>query len=262
MLTLLAPVIALQLDYLRYHWRLAPSDTRGDKAMVVSAHGLASEIGRDVLAAGGNAFDAAVAVNFALAVVYQQAGNIGGGGLWSTAWPTEQTGRWIFEKKHLAARRDMYLDVDGNVIENASLRGHLAVGVPGTVAGMVEAHEKFGSMVGPTADTGDQIGARRFVLSPKGARMFNRYQSDFSELNTYAKCGESWRWQAGDTARFPALADTLTRIAENGRNGFYKGPTAQMIVAEMDAGGGLITQADLDLQAGLARAYSVFLSWP
>ena len=256
-LTLLAPVIALQLDYLRYHWRLAPSDTHGDKAMVVSAHGLASQIGRDVLVAGGNAFDAAVAVNFALAVVYQQAGNIGGGGFMVYRLADGTDGALDFrEKAPLAARRDMYLDADGNVIKDASLRGHLAVGVPGTVAGMVVAHEKFGSLVWADLLTpAIKLARDGFVLSPKGARMFNRYQSDFSELNTHKpNVLQVGGWKAGDTARFPALADTLTRIAESDRNGFYKGPTAQMIVAEMDAGGGLITQADLDAYRPVWRA--------
>ena len=256
-LTLLAPVIALQLDYLRYHWRLAPSDTRGDKAMVVSAHGLASQIGRDVLVAGGNAFDAAVAVNFALAVVYQQAGNIGGGGFMVYRLADGTDGALDFrEKAPLAARRDMYLDADGSVIKDSSLRGHLAVGVPGTVAGMVVAHEKFGSLVWADLLTpAIKLARDGFVLSPKGARMFNRYQSDFSELNTHKpNVLQVGGWKAGDTARFPALADTLTRIAESDRNGFYKGPTAQMIVAEMDAGGGLITQADLDAYRPVWRA--------
>ena len=256
-LTLLAPVIALQLDYLRYHWRLAPSDTHGDKAMVVSAHGLASQIGRDILVAGGNAFDAAVAVNFALAVVYQQAGNIGGGGFMVYRLADGTDGALDFrEKAPLAARRDMYLDADGNVIKDASLRGHLAVGVPGTVAGMVVAHEKFGSLVWADLLTpAIKLARDGFVLSPKGARMFNRYQSDFSELNTHKpNVLQVGGWKAGDTARFPALADTLTRIAESDRNGFYKGPTAQMIVAEMDAGGGLITQADLDAYRPVWRA--------
>ena len=256
-LTLLAPVIALQLDYLRHHWRLAPPDTLGDTAMVVSAHGLASEIGRDVLAAGGNAFDAAVAVNFALAVVYQQAGNIGGGGFMVYRLADGENGALDFrEKAPLAARRDMYLDADGNVIKGASLRGHLAVGVPGTVAGMVAAHEKFGSMAwADLLAPAVKLARDGFVLSPKGARMFNRYQSDFSELNTHTpNVLKTGGWQTGDRAEFPALADTLTRIAENGRNGFYKGPTAQMIVAEMDAGGGLITQADLDAYAPVWRA--------
>ena len=256
-LTLLAPVIALQLDYLRYHWRLAPPDTHGDKAMVVSAHGLASQIGRDVLVAGGNAFDAAVAVNFALAVVYQQAGNIGGGGFMVYRLADGTDGALDFrEKAPLAARRDMYLDADGNVIKDASLRGHLAVGVPGTVAGMVMAHEKFGSLVWADLLTpAIKLARDGFVLSPKGARMFNRYQSDFSELNTHKpNVLQVGGWKAGDTARFPALADTLTRIAESDRNGFYKGPTAQMIVAEMDAGGGLITQADLDAYRPVWRA--------
>ena len=256
-LTLLAPVIALQVDYLRYHWRLAPSDTHGDKAMVVSAHGLASQIGRDVLVAGGNAFDAAVAVNFALAVVYQQAGNIGGGGFMVYRLADGTDGALDFrEKAPLAARRDMYLDADGNVIKDASLRGHLAVGVPGTVAGMVVAHEKFGSLVWADLLTpAIKLARDGFVLSPKGARMFNRYPSDFSELDTHKpNVLQVGGWKAGDTARFPALADTLKRIAESDRNGFYKGPTAQMIVAEMDAGGGLITQADLDAYRPVWRA--------
>lgn len=256
-LVLLAPFVALQLDHWRYHWRLAPPDTHGDTAMVVSAHGLASEIGRDVLAAGGNAFDAAVAVNFALAVVYQQAGNIGGGGFMVYRLADGANGALDFrEKAPLAAHRDMYLDADGNVIKGASLRGHLAVGVPGAVAGMAAAHEKFGSMawadlLAPAVD----LARGGFVLSPKAAKMFNRYQKDFAALNNHTPVVlKPDGWRVGDKIRFPALADTLTRIAENGRDGFYKGLTARLLVAEMDAGGGLITQADLDAYAPVWRA--------
>ena len=256
-LILLAPVIALQFDYWRYHWRFAPPDTLGEKAMVVSAHGLASEIGRDVLAAGGNAFDAAVAVNFALAVVYQQAGNIGGGGFMVYRLADGENGALDFrEKAPLAARRDMYLDADGNVIKNASLRGHLAVGVPGTVAGMAVAHEKFGTMAWSDLLTpAVKLARDGFVLSPKGARMLNRYQSDFAESNTHTPTVlKTDEWQTGEKVKFPALADTLARIAENGRNGFYKGPTARLLVAEMLSGGGLVTQADLDAYKPVWRA--------
>ena len=256
-LILLAPVIALQFDYLRYHWRFAPPDTLGEKAMVVSAHGLASEIGRDVLAAGGNAFDSAVAVNFALAVVYQQAGNIGGGGFMVYRLADGENGALDFrEKAPLAARRDMYLDADGNVIKNASLRGHLAVGVPGTVAGMAVAHEKFGTMAWSDLLTpAVKLARDGFVLSPKGARMLNRYQSDFAESNTHTPTVlKTDEWQTGEKVKFPALADTLARIAENGRNGFYKGPTARLLVAEMLSGGGLVTQADLDAYKPVWRA--------
>ena len=256
-LILLAPVIALQFDYWRYHWRFAPPDTLGEKAMVVSAHGLASEIGRDVLAAGGNAFDAAVAVNFALAVVYQQAGNIGGGGFMVYRLADGENGALDFrEKAPLAARRDMYLDADGNVIKNASLRGHLAVGVPGTVAGMAVAHEKFGTMAwSDLLAPAVKLARDGFVLSPKGARMLNRYQSDFAESNTHTPTVlKTDEWQTGEKVKFPALADTLARIAENGRNGFYKGPTARLLVAEMLSGGGLVTQADLDAYKPVWRA--------
>ena len=121
---------------------------------------------------------------------------------------------------------------------------------------MVAAHEKFGSMAwADLLAPAVKLAREGFVLSPKAARMFNRYQSDFAELNTHTPTVlKTGGWQTGETAQFPALADTLARIAENGRNGFYKGPTARLLVAEMAAGGGLITQADLDAYTPVWRA--------
>ena len=253
---LLAPYLNLQFIYLQHHWRLAPKGVYGDTAMVVSAHGLASDIGRDVLAAGGNAFDAAVAVNFALAVVYQQAGNIGGGGFMVYRLADGQTGALDFrEKAPLAADKNMYLDAQGEVIKGLSLAGHLAVGVPGSVAGMVALHEKFGSLpwdvlVRPSIYLADE----GFELSEKAARMFNRYQSDFARLNRHQPTVmRDKKWQAGERLAFPDLAQTLSRIAKFGHDGFYAGETARLLVDEMRAGGGLITQADLNAYQAVWR---------
>ena len=187
---------------------------------------LASEVGRDVLARGGNAFDAAVAVNFALAVVYQQAGNIGGGGFVVYRLANGDVGTLDFrERAPFAASRDMYLDEKGEVI-NLSLKGHLAVGVPGAVAGMAALHEKFGSepwdvLLRP-AVTLAQDG---FILTEKAAREFNRFQKDFAEQNRFVppvlKPGGKWR--EGERIKFPALARTLATIGAHGRAGFYEG---------------------------------------
>ena len=136
-LMLIGPFLHLQYLHVSHHWRLAPKGVYGDEAMVVSAHFLASEVGRNVLRDGGNAFDAAVAVNFALAVVYQQAGNIGGGGFMVYRMADGATGTLDFrERSPFKASRAMYLDEDGEVIKGMSLKGHFAVGVPGSVAGM------------------------------------------------------------------------------------------------------------------------------
>ena len=261
-LLLLAPFVHLQLVHVQHHWRLAPKGVYGEQAMVVSAHGLASQVGRDVLAAGGNAFDAAVAVNFALAVVYQQAGNIGGGGFLVYRLANGDAGALDFrEKAPLGAHRDMYLDAQGEVIKGKSLSGHLAVGVPGSVAGMVDLHRKFGSqpwdvLLRPSIHLADQ----GFVLSPKAARMFNRYQGEFAKVNRHkpqvlraSSPSPSTPWQAGMRVAFPELAQTLSRIAKFGRDGFYAGQTAKLLIDEMQAGGGLITQADLQAYQAIWR---------
>ena len=251
-LMLIGPFLHLQYTHMSHDWRLAPKGVYGDEAMVVSAHFLASEVGAEVLKNGGNAFDAAVAVNFALAVVYQQAGNIGGGGFMVYRTADGDTGTLDFrERAPFKASRDMYLDENGEVIKGMSLKGHFAVGVPGSVAGMVTLHERFGSvawdvLVRPSIT----LAQDGFVLTEKAARGFNRFQKDFEEVNRFRPVvlKEGWpdaKWKAGERVTFPALAHTLQRIAMQGRDGFYKGETADLIVEEMMAGGGLISLQDL-----------------
>jgi gamma-glutamyltranspeptidase/glutathione hydrolase len=248
-LMLVGPFLHLQYTHVAHHWRLAPAGVKGETAMVVSAHFLASEVGRDVLRDGGNAFDAAVAVNFALSVVYQQAGNIGGGGFMVYRLANGERGALDFrERAPFEASRDMYLDAQGDVIKGLSLKGHFAVGVPGSVAGMVALHERFGSkpwdaLVRPSV----HLAQSGFELTPKAARMFNRYQQDFREVNRFspAVIPQNGEWVEGDRIAFPDLARTLDRIATQGREDFYKGETANLIAEEMMAGGGLISLQDL-----------------
>ena len=248
-LILLGPFLHLQSIHVAHHWRLAPAGVTGETAMVVSAHFLASEIGRDVLRDGGNAFDAAVAVNFALSVVYQQAGNIGGGGFMVCRLANGERGALDFrERAPLKASRDMYLDDAGEVIKGLSLKGHYAVGVPGSVAGMAALHARFGSqpwdaLVRPSI----HLAQNGFDLTPKAARMFNHYQQDFRDVNRFspAVIKPEGDWAAGERIRFPDLARTLDRIAMQGRAGFYQGETAKLIAEEMMAGGGLVSLQDL-----------------
>ena len=220
-----------------------------DSAMVVSAHPLASQVGIDILKQGGNAVDAAIAAQFALAVVFPVAGNIGGGGFMVIREATGLTDCLDFrEKAPLAADRDMYLDEEGNVIEDLSTRGHLASGVPGSVDGMFRAHEKYGSLpmrqlIQPAID----LAANGFALTEKEAENLNSSRDLFIEYNTQSPdflLNEAG-WQTGDTIVMADLAKTLTLIRDNGRAGFYEGETADNIVAEMKRGNGIITHDDL-----------------
>lgn len=257
------PLLMLQYQYIVHNWRL-PSIDRGvigADAMVVSAHRLASEVGRDVLAAGGNAFDAAIAVHFALAVVYPQAGNIGGGGFMVYRLADGEHGALDFrEKAPKAAHRDMYLDVDGKVIDKLSLRGALAVGVPGSVAGMDAIHRRFGtrawhSLLAPAI----RLARDGYVLTEKAARNFNRYRTDFIEVNRHIPSMVGSRpWVAGDVVRFWSLSDTLSALALEGADAFYRGEIARLIVDEMVAKGGLITLSDLASYRAVWRSPIVF----
>jgi len=218
------------------------------EAMVVSAHPLASEVGVAILKQGGNAVDAAVAVHFALAVAFPAAGNIGGGGFMVARMA--QGERYALDFRETApadAFRDMYLDSAGNPIKELSWSGHLASGVPGSVSGILAMHDSLGSLpletlIQPSIDHAQN----GFPLTEKEAGMLNGKLKDFQEYNTrpngYLAKEE---WTPGDTVNLQDLARTLTFIRDKGTAGFYEGPVADSIVAEMQRGGGLITLEDL-----------------
>ena len=223
------------------------------KAAVVTAHPLASEVGVKILKQGGNAIDAAVAVQFALAVVYPNAGNIGGGGFMLYRDHSGQLDALDFrEKAPLKASRDMYLDAQGNVIPELSLYSQLASGIPGSVAGMWEAHKKYGKLqwkdlLLPAI----QLARTGFKISQRQANEFESHKDRFVKLNpSGAAIIKTTLWKPGDLFIQDELAKTLERIANDGRDGFYKGKTADLLVAEMGQGKGIITHQDLlDYQA-------------
>ncbi|MDN6883113.1 gamma-glutamyltransferase [Variovorax sp. CAN2819] len=221
-----------------------------ENGMVVSAQHLASKIGVDVLKRGGNAVDAAVAVGYALAVVYPAAGNLGGGGFMTVQLAD---GRKTFldfrEKAPLAATANMYLDKDGNVIKGLSTKGHLAVGVPGSVSGMEYAREKYGTMKrGELLAPSIQLAEKGFTLQQGDIDLLGTATADFKEdpasAAIFLNKGEPYK--VGDKLVQKDLARTLREISAKGTDGFYKGWVGNAIVASSQAGKGLITQADLD----------------
>jgi len=217
--------------------------------MVVTAHPLASEVGARILNQGGNAFDAAIAVQFALAVVYPRAGNIAGGGFAVYRKTNGEVGSLDFrEKAPIAAYPDMYLDMSGNVIPKLSSFGGLSIGVPGSVDGMIELHRKLGSLpfnvlIQPAID----LAEKGFTLTPSEANKLNDSQSLLLQANdSTSYFYNKEKWKTGDTIILPALANTLKLIRDKGREGFYSGKTAQYMVEEIHSTGGIITQTDLD----------------
>ena len=217
--------------------------------MVVSTDEMASRIGVDIMRSGGNAVDAAVAVHFALAVVNPEAGNIGGGGFMVTRMADGTSAALDFrEKAPLAATRDMYLDEEGNLTDK-SVIGHLAAGVPGSVAGMWEAHQRFGSidwedLVSPAVELANGFEVKERFLGSLSSTMVESL-SDFPASAAQFLPRDGQPPLVGDTLRQPHLATTLGRIRDGGPDGFYKGETADLIVAEMERGGGIITLQDL-----------------
>jgi len=222
-----------------------------ENGMVVTAQHLATEVGVDVLRRGGNAVDAAVAVGYALAVVYPAAGNLGGGGFMTLQLGD---GRKTFldfrEKAPLAATANMYLDAAGNVVKRSTTTGHLAVGVPGTVSGLDMALAKYGTMkradlIAPAI----RFAEEGFVLDAGDAAMFatatEAFKVDPATTAIFLKPGGQ-AYVAGDRLIQKDLGATLRQIREAGAAGFYKGPVARAIVASSSAGKGLITEADLD----------------
>ncbi|MEM6286234.1 MAG: gamma-glutamyltransferase [Bacteroidota bacterium] len=221
---------------------------RAENGMVVSAEVNASEAGVAVMQAGGNAVDAAVATGFALAVTFPVAGNIGGGGFMVIRFPDGTATTIDYrETAPSGATRDMYVDDStGAIRPDLSRRGHLASGVPGAVAGLLHAHETYGSL--PLADViAPAIRlAEGYPLSRAEANLMNAYAERFAPypgtVRAFTKAGG---FEAGETFRQPDLAATLRRIRDDGRDGFYRGETAALLVAEMERGGGLITRDDL-----------------
>lgn len=216
---------------------------------VVSAHPLASEVGVNILKSGGNAYDAAIAVQFALAVVYPIAGNIGAGGFAIIRTAEGELDALDFrEKAPKAAQRNMFLDEQGEVIPQLSTHGAHSAGVPGTVDGMIRLHERYGSLSWQALlDPAIQLAIEGFHITAQQAGNLNEYSPDFAKINsqpTVFQKEESWK--EGDRLVQPELARSLERISNLGRIGFYMGPVAEAIIKTMKDHGGLITQEDLD----------------
>lgn len=217
-----------------------------EKAMVVSARAEASKIGKQILAQGGNAFDAMMATDLALAVAYPYAGNLGGGGFMVYRLNNGEIGALDYrEKAPLAATKNMYLDSLGNIIPELSTRGAMAVGVPGTVAGVFEAQKKFGilpieSIIKPVIN----LAKKGIVVTKKQEARFTEKREDFLKTNKdtilFAK-----HWRAKDTIVQNNLANTLSAIMKNGPDEFYKGTSAKILAKFIQENGGIITEKDL-----------------
>jgi gamma-glutamyltranspeptidase/glutathione hydrolase len=258
-LVLLAGPNALAQQQSPYQYKIEKSliATRG---AVVSAHPLASLAGLQILQKGGNAVDAAIATQLALAVVYPNAGNIGGGGFMVAQLKDgKQVALDYREKAPALAHRDMYIEADGRANTDKSQNGHLSSGVPGTIAGLFAAHRHaklpFETLIAPAIE----LAEKGFVITAGEARGLNNLQSDLKKYNTqtpvFVKGSE---WKAGDTLVQTDLANTLKRIRDKGQAGFYEGTTADLIVAEMRRGGGLITKEDLKAYTAKYRDAHVF----
>ena len=216
--------------------------------VVVTAHPEASKVGVEILKKGGNAIDASIAVQFALAVVYPNAGNIGGGGFLVYRDAKGMTDALDYrEKAPLKASEDMYWDKNGNAITDLSLYGQFAAGVPGTVDGMVKAHEKYGKLnwkelVQPAIN----LAQKGFKITKQQASELTNKHNDFVKYNskTNALTSKS-SWKEGDLLIQKDLANTLKLIQQKGRAGFYEGKTADLIVKEMKRGNGIISHEDL-----------------
>ena len=225
---------------------LAQTGLIANKAMVVSAREEASKIGVEIMQKGGNAFDAMVATELALAVAYPYAGNLGGGGFMVYRKANGEIGSLDYrEKAPLAAHKTMFLDKEGNVIKGKSTESPLAIGVPGTIAGVFAVHKKLGSL--PMSEILKPVIAlaeKGVVVTRKQERRLNDYREEIIKVNgkqtLFAK-----PFKEKDTIKYPALAATLKRIAKNGRDEFYKGQTAKTLVQYLQQKGGIITMKDL-----------------
>ncbi|WP_250432565.1 gamma-glutamyltransferase [Hanstruepera flava] len=217
-----------------------------EKAMVVSARVEASKIGSAILQKGGNAFDAMAATELALAVAYPYAGNIGGGGFMVYRLNSGEIGALDYrEKAPLAATKDMYVDKNGNVIPDKSTVGAMAVGVPGTIAGVFASHKRFGilpieDIIQPVID----LARKGVVVTAKQEARLEYFQPYFNQVNPHGTVLDG-SWKENDTIKYPALANTLKALMKNGKDEFYKGETAKILAEFIQSQGGIITEEDL-----------------
>ena len=223
-----------------------PTGLVTSKAMVVSAREEASKIGVEIMQKGGNAFDAMVGTELALAVAYPYAGNISGGGFMVYRKNNGKIGTLDYrEKAPLKATKNMYLDKNGNVIPNLSTDGALSVGVPGTIAGIFEVHKKFGKL--PLKDIFNPVislAKKGIVVTQKQKEKLDEYKAIIVKISG-DKTLYNKTYQVGDTIKYLALANTLEQILKNGKNEFYKGTTAKKLVNFIKEKGGIISMKDL-----------------
>jgi gamma-glutamyltranspeptidase/glutathione hydrolase len=242
-----------------YHYKIEKEKIVAHGA-VVSAHPLASQAGIEVMKQGGNAIDAAIATQLALAVVYPAAGNLGGGGFLVAHLNNGKNVTIDYREAAPAkASRDMYLDANGNPVQNLSINGHLASGVPGTIAGIFAslpyAKLSIQKLIAPAI----RLAEKGYAITAAEARSLNKQQELINKLNTQKNAfTRTYKWKEGDTLIQKDLANTLKRVRAKGRAGFYEGETARLIVAEMKRGAGLITLADLKAYKAVERTPQVF----
>ncbi|MBP7184165.1 MAG: gamma-glutamyltransferase [Saprospiraceae bacterium] len=233
-----------------------------EKAMLVTAHPLASQVGMQIIRQGGNAVDAAIAVQLALAVVYPGAGNIGGGGFMVLRLKNGQAITLDFREVAPAlATKDMFLNEKGDAINEKSQLGHLASGVPGTIDALFEMHKKYGGIKNfdKLIDPAIELAEKGFHITQNEANQLNNNFKDFKKANTTDNVfTENKKWKKGDLLVQIDLANTLKRIKKYGRAGFYEGKTADLIVSEMQRGGGIITKEDLKNYKSIWRNPIVF----
>lgn len=233
--------------------------TIADSAMVVSARSEASKIGIEILKKGGNAFDSMIATEMALAVCFPSAGNLGGGGFMVYRSQFGEIGSLDFrEKAPRAATKDMFLDENKNAIPNKSRVGALAVGIPGTVAGIFAVHEKFGSLpMEIILEPVIKLAKNGYVITEKQAEKLAEFKEQFEAVNggeiLYSK-----NYTIGDTLKNPALAETLQQLVKNGRYEFYEGKTAEQLIASLKENGGIFTIEDLKSYEAIWREPVVF----
>ncbi|QDO94386.1 gamma-glutamyltransferase [Formosa sediminum] len=215
-------------------------------AMVVSARKEASLIGTAILKQGGNVFDAMMATELALAVAYPYAGNLGGGGFMVYRLNNGDIGALDYrEKAPMAATKTMYLDQDGNVIPDKSTLGSMAIGVPGTVAGVFAAHKKFGTLpIATILEPVIALAKRGVVVTEKQAKHIQAKRPLFQKVNKDTILFDA-DWKANDTIKYPVLARTLEHLVKHGKDGFYQGEIAKTLATFIQDNGGIITEEDL-----------------